>query len=113
MTFMPTTTMAVESATSGTDDYGDPTEAWTEVAGSPVRAAFAERRKKVYDPASGRSGTLTYGEALLPAALQVTEGMRLTDLTTGEVHHVTHVHRPQNLVMPGAFLRVETEDPDG
>ena len=113
MTFRATTTVLVESATLSTDDYGDETETWAAVTGAPVPAAFAERSKKVYDPASGRLGSLTYGEALLPASLAVTEGMRLTDQTSGEVHHVTHVHRPQNLIYPGGFLRVETTDTDG
>jgi hypothetical protein len=111
VTFQPTTTVDVQApASTAVDGFGDPVEGWTPVADNQP-AAYAERRKRVWDPVTSRAGTVTWGEALLPAHVQVAVGHRLLDRTSGRVHHVTHVQRPQNLVIPGGFLRVELEDP--
>lgn len=112
--FFPTTTMTVERSVVAQDGWGDDTHTWAPIdGGTRVSAAYAERRKHVYDPASGRAGTVTWGEALLPVHLEVVEGDRLLDHTSGEYHHITHVQRPQNIAFPGSMLRVETNDPDG
>lgn len=111
MSFVPTTKMDLEEATSTEDSYGDDVETWTLVeAGLP--AAYAERRTRLWDPVEQRAETTHWGEALLPSRVAVKAGQRLRDQTSGLVHHVRHVHRPQNVVAPGAFLRVEVTAPE-
>lgn len=111
MSFIPTTKVDLEAPTVTQDAYGDDVDAWTAVE-EALPAAYAQRRKRVWDPVERRAETVVWGEFLLPSRLEVAEGHRLRDQTSGLTHHVRHVHRPQNIVAPGAFLRVEVTAPE-
>ena len=111
MSFVPTTKMDLEEPTTTTDAYGDEVESWDLVEGD-LPAAYAERRTRLWDPVEQRAEATHWGEALLPSRVDVRKGHRLKDQTSGLIHHVRHVHRPQNVVAPGAFLRVEVTAPE-
>jgi len=106
VTFMPTTRMRVEVSTSTEDGYGDPVDSWATLH-TDVRAAITERRKRVWNPTDSRVATVVWYEALLPGALEVPDGARLSDLYTGARYHVTHVRPLASIAFPGATQLVE------
>lgn len=107
-TFAPTTVFQLQKPTVGQDEYGDPENSYaTETPDVP--ATIAERRRRFWDPTSGREETITHHEALIPGHVHVRAGYRVLEPSTGRTLHVVHVHRPQNIVFPGAVARLELE----
>ena len=108
MSFLATTRVDVEVPAIAEDSYGDAVGSWAALH-TDVRAAITERRKRVWNPTDSRVATVVWYEALLPGALEIPDGARLSDPYTGARYHVTHVRPLASIAFPGATQRVELE----
>lgn len=106
--FAVTSSVAFQAPQAGQDEFGDDDPTF-DPRDAGVGVHITERSRSVYDQASGRMLTIRYHHMLAPSYLHLGKGWRVVNEYTGEKYRVTHVARPQNLVMPGAVLSAEME----
>lgn len=104
--FAASGTVTIESPSSVKDEYDDDKESWTKKEAGVV-SHIAERSRTTFDQTNGRWLTVRYYEALLPGRSYVDRGWRIQDEQTQEYFQVDHVHKPRNIVYPGAVVYVE------